>query len=178
MTAPAAAPVFRDRPTRLARLFDFVRERLDAHGRGTNAGPWVEAFQRTTGNRPGDAWCASFATAVVAIAAGGPGRSPIPATASCDVLLEDARGRGWLTSEPEAEDLGLVLKDPRDAVHVFVVERVVREPGGRVLVETVEGNTNRAGSREGVGVFVRAGREARVVTPALTFIRYPRILPP
>jgi hypothetical protein len=129
-----------------------------------NDGPWVEAIQRVTGNKRGDPWCASFVTFVLDIAYRGPKNNPVARSASCDVMLEDARKKGWLTDKPAAGDLFLVMRHPTDAVHVGVVTSV-----GKTSVKTVEGNTNNDGSREGWGVFARERR----FSPNLQFIRLP-----
>jgi len=139
----------------VAQLFTgWVRERT-----GTNDGPWVEAIQRTTGNKKGDPWCASFVNFVLQIAYSG--RSPVPVTASCDVLLEWARKEQRLTDTPEPGDVFLVMRTPTDAVHTgFVI--APREN----TVLTCEGNTNTAGSRDGWGVFARERRRS-----GLLFVR-------
>jgi len=128
---------------------------------GANDGRWVEAIQRTTGNKKGDAWCASFVSFVLDIAFSG--RNPLPTTASCDVLLETARAQGRLTDTPEPGDVFLVLKSRDDAVHTGIVSRVTEQ-----TVATLEGNTNSGGSRDGWGVFARERRRA-----SLAFIRVP-----
>lgn len=126
-----------------------------------NDGPWVEAIQRLTGNAKGDAWCASFVTMVLDIAYRG--KNPLARSASCDVLLEDARKKGWLADRPQVGDVFLVMKSPTDAIHTGVVTSV-----GVLSVKTVEGNTNDDGSRDGYGVFARERKMA-----GLSFIRVP-----
>lgn len=126
---------------------------------GANDGRWVEAIQRVTGNKRGDAWCASYVCFVMDIAFRG--RAPLPTTASCDVLLAHARKHNLLVKDPEPGDVFLVLKSPDDAVHTGVVSRVTEQTVG-----TIEGNTNSGGSREGWGVFARERRRA-----GLAFVR-------
>lgn len=126
-----------------------------------NDGPWVEAVQRVTGNKRGDPWCASFVAFVLGIAYRG--KNPLPATASCDRLLQFARTQGIVTTEPEPGDVFLVLKTPNDAVHTGFVTAV-----SPLEVKTVEGNTNEDGGRDGWGVFARKRRRDR-----LTFVRLP-----
>jgi hypothetical protein len=128
---------------------------------GANDGDWVEAIQRTTGNRRGDPWCASFVNFVLQMAYRG--RNPLPRTASCDVLLKFGRTKGWITAAPSTGDVFLVVKGPSDAVHTGFVSHVHGETVG-----TIEGNTNSGGSREGWGVFARERPLA-----ALTYIRLP-----
>lgn len=126
---------------------------------GANDGPWVEAIQRTTGNKKGDAWCASFVNFVLQLAFAG--RSPLPVTASCDVLLEFARAHNRFTTDPEPGDIFLVMRTGTDAVHTGIVSRATSG-----AVQTIEGNTNGGGSRDGWGVFARERPRA-----GLLFIR-------
>lgn len=128
---------------------------------GANDGPWVEAILRLTGNRKGDPWCAAFVCMVLDIAF--KGQNPLPRSASCDVLLEAARAKKWLFTEPQVGDLFLVMRTKADAVHVGVVTAVKG-----LEVATIEGNTNVGGSRDGWGVFARAR-----VAKGLAFIRIP-----
>lgn len=119
---------------------------------GANDGRWVEAIQRTTGNKRGDPWCASFVSFVLDIAYRG--KSPLPTTASCDEILRWARANNRLVKEPEPGDVFLVMKSADDAVHTGFV-MLTREQ----TVFTAEGNTNSAGSRDGWGVFARERRK-------------------
>lgn len=137
-----------------SRLVGWVKE-----ASGANDGPWVEAIQRVTGNRRGDPWCASFVAFVLGMAYRG--KNPLPATASCDVLLEWARKGGRLVDEPEPGDVFLVMRTPTDAVHTGFVTRVTPE-----VVGTIEGNTGPGGTREGWGVFARERRRK-----GLAFVR-------
>ena len=141
----------------VAELFvGWVRETT-----GKNDGPWVEAIQRTTGNKKGDPWCASFVNWVLDIAYRD--MNPLPATASCDVLLEFARKNQLLTSTPQPGDVFLVMKTKNDAIHTGIVTEVKAD-----TVKTIEGNTNRDGAREGNGVWARERARA-----GLLFIRVP-----
>jgi hypothetical protein len=143
----------------IARLGKFIRELTNQ-----NDGAWVEAIQRVTGNKKGDAWCASYVSVVLALYYGGPKKTPLPMTASCDVLLEHARKKKWLTHVPQADDVFLVMKSPTDAIHTGFVTSV--DPTG---IGTIEGNTNDDGSRDGYGVFERR----RALVGPLVFIRLP-----
>ncbi len=141
----------------VAELFvGWVRETT-----GKNDGPWVEAIQRTTGNKKGDPWCASFVNWVLDIAYRD--MNPLPATASCDVLLEFARKNQLLTSTPQPGDVFLVMRTKNDAIHTGIVTEVKTD-----TVKTIEGNTNREGAREGNGVWARERARA-----GLLFIRVP-----
>jgi len=150
----------RSRIVPVAQLFvGWVREATNH-----NDGPWVEAILRLVGQAKGAPWCAAFVTMVLDIAYRG--ANPLPRTASCDVLLEAARTRGWLQSAPEVGDLFLVMRRPADAVHVGVVTAVAP-----LAVRTIEGNTNTDGSREGWGVCAR--ERAR---KGLQFVRIPDVV--
>jgi hypothetical protein len=141
----------------VAELFvGWVRETT-----GKNDGPWVEAIQRTTGNKKGDPWCASFVNWVLDIAFRD--MNPLPATASCDVLLEFARKNQLLTNTPQPGDVFLVMRTKNDAIHTGIVTEVKAD-----TVKTIEGNTNREGAREGNGVWARERQRA-----GLLFIRVP-----
>lgn len=142
----------------VAQLFvGWVRETT-----GQNDGPWVEAIQRTTGNRKGDPWCASFVNWVLDIAY--KDQNPLPCTASCDVLLQHAVAHNLLTTTPEPGDVFLVMKSQMDATHTGIVTEVQG-----TLIRTIEGNTNREGAREGNGVWARSRQRT-----GLQFIRVPR----
>lgn len=148
----------------IARLFRFVRE-----GPQPNSGPWVEAIQRVTGNKKGDAWCASFVSMVLAIRFNG--KNPLPMTASCDVMLRFARARRWLDTEPFVGDVFLVMKRADDAIHTGFVTAVYGNPD---RFDEISGNTNPFGGREGYGVFERS----RIIAPGkYLFIRIPRVVP-
>lgn len=132
--------------TEVARLGKFIRELT-----GQNDGAWVEAIQRVTGNKKGDAWCASYVSVVLALYYGGPTKNPLPMTASCDVLLEAARKKGWLSETPKTGSVGLVMASETDAHHTFIVTDVKA-----LSIRTIEGNTNGEGERDGYGVFERS----------------------
>ena len=141
----------------VAQLFvNWVRETT-----GKNDGPWVEAIQRTTGNKKGDPWCASFVNFVIDIAY--KDANPLPATASCDALLAFAEKNGLLTTTPVPGDVFLVMKQnsKTDAIHTGIVTEVTPS-----TIRTIEGNTNREGGREGNGVWARERPRA-----GLLFIR-------
>lgn len=143
----------------LASLLLFIREKTNR-----NDGPWVEAILRITGNERGSPWCAAFVTFVLTIVNGG--TSPLPTTASCQTLLDCGRKNGWLTTEPDQGDVFLVLNAEGHAHHTGFVASQPRDGH----VDTVEGNTNDDGSREGYGVFARQ----RSLSPSLVFVRVPQ----
>jgi hypothetical protein len=131
----------------IARMMLWVREAT-----GRNDGASVNAIQASTGNRTGDAWCASFCWFCIRVLVlVGVKGLVFMRTASCDDLLKGARQRGILRETPVPGAIGLVLRTDTDAIHAFFVATVAADGG----VGTVEGNTNPRGGREGYGVFER-----------------------
>lgn len=119
---------------------------------GNNRGPVVEEIQRSTGNSPGDAWCASFVWYVMD---------------SCWAAPEsDPRRFGWAPSwfvpawriprdQAKAGDLWGMWDVERNRIaHVGVIVSVSED--GSIV--TVEGNTNWRGHRDGQGVHIRLRR--------------------
>lgn len=136
------------------------------HPPGSNRGADVEMFLRTTGLPGGYAWCAAFVAWCVVTALGE--ACPIPRTADCDVLLAWAKLRGVLhETGGKRGDIGLLLRpgDPNDAHHAFFV---LGDEDNDGIPNTIEGNTNRAGSREGDGVY----ENERPDTPRVVFVRW------
>jgi hypothetical protein len=143
-----------------ARKLSFIRE----HG-GQNHGVWVGTVLKLTGNLPGDSWCAAWVSLVLGI--GFEGKSPLPRTASCDVLLEHARSMGWLTETPSVGDLYLYLRDPHDAHHVGILTGISPITG-------IAGNTSRDGtSSNGDGVYEHPLDPAHLVPGKIIYIHYP-----
>lgn len=150
----------RARVLEIADALSFIREVPP----GSNAGRWVEATQRVGGTAKGNPWCACWVSLVLGVAyAGAP---PLAYTASCDLLLEEARRKGWLRDAPSVGAVFLRLKSDRDADHTGFV----RALGGDGRFTTWEGNAAPNGSREGVGVYslTRPRAQERYV-----FVDYP-----
>lgn len=144
-----------------ARQFLFVRESAEHK----NAGRWVEAIQRVGGTVKGQPWCCAFVSFVLGIWYDGV--PPLAYTASCDVMLEEAKARHMVVGVPKSGDLFFVMKSANDATHVgFVAEVRAHE------FSTIEGNGNPDGGREGFGVFARDGTHARALNGPYVFVRY------
>lgn len=141
-----------------------ARRHLAEHPReigGPNAGPWVRLY---TGGKEGREWlwCAGFVSFIVREAAQATGSAmPIKSCFSCDMLAADAQRRGSFVSEKQA-----TRGDPRALVPPGSVFLQRRTPGDWVhtglvtgvkdgVVETIEGNTNDSGDREGYEVCKR-----------------------
>jgi lysozyme family protein len=144
---------------------------------GSNRGPRVDEYLRsagidpTTGSYP---WCASFIVWCFESAARGLGVvSPVPRTAGVHDMWQKA-GRAGFRRIPHDMAIG----DPSQVQpgHVFFIDT----GGGHGHVglvtgrqgadfQTIEGNTNELGGREGIGVFART-RPVRQAT--LGFVEF------
>jgi hypothetical protein len=134
---------------------------LGAREVGRNAGPWIVALAGVEAEARGDAWCAWVLRrwATQAGLAWAPEISP-----SCDVTGARARAAGRLLLVPEPGCAFLVRGSARDPyVHTGLVTRVVGDS-----VETIEGNSNAGGAREGYQVCARTRRIAELDFVRLT----------
>lgn len=126
---------------------------------GHNNGPWVVAIAGVEAEARGDAWCA-WVLRRWALQAGCVWAEQI--SPSCDVTGARARDAGRLLVEPAVGCAFLVRGSARDPyTHTGLVTRMVGDS-----VETIEGNSNRAGEREGREVCARTRRVA-----GLDFVR-------
>jgi Putative peptidoglycan binding domain len=122
---------------------------------GQNLGPWVRLYMR--GNEgPDYPWCAGFACFVLQQACGCLARSaPLRPSFSCDLLATDAQKRTLFLAETKRRS-----PDDTPAGSFFLSRRVVGDwvhtglvlSAGKDTFETIEGNTNDAGDREGYEV--------------------------
>lgn len=126
---------------------------------GANCGPWVRVYME--GHDGADfLWCAGFACFVVRQAAWEFNvNSPISPTFSCDLLASNSQIAGNFVAESKIKNHQVLLGDlpvgslfvqrrsPDDWNHTGIVIST-----GPDLVETIEGNTNDGGSREGYEV--------------------------
>lgn len=140
----------------------FAKSQLYVREIGANAGPSVQEFQRITGNKPPDSWCASFVSWC--------GKSallndwPLTVTAGCQTLYVDAKAKGLMRDAPKRGDVFLMWHaDLGRYAHTGFVYEVTG-----VAFKSYEGNTNPAGGREGYGVFSRE----RVAGTSYRFIRW------
>lgn len=145
----------------------FAEDCLQVREEGDNRGEMVEAFQREAEINPGAPWCAAFVNWCAKQAASVKGvHSPledVPLEGYVQSYVEYGRDQGWIVEEPEAiGDLFCLwypwLNDGEGRYgHIGFVYEV-----GSPTFRTIEGNTNKDGSREGDGVYVRSrSRQAR-----------------
>ncbi|MCA0428340.1 MAG: hypothetical protein LCH37_12985 [Bacteroidetes bacterium] len=119
---------------------------------GNNDGPMVEAYQKVTGNKKGDAWCASFVAWSFA-----QNKLPVHGNAMAASWFRKPF-LVWTQRDGErsfdklagfrANCGSIYFAKLKRIGHIFFIED---RRGGYVV--TVEGNTNNGMSREGVGVF-------------------------
>lgn len=158
--ALAPVPGSRERGILGDCIVAYARQHLEQHPRevgGQNRGPWVRLYM---GGNEGDAWawCAGFAMFCVRQACQALGIAcSLETSYSCDELAKRASAAGLLLDELTAQNNGLhpgslflVRRTATDWTHVGIVTRV-----GEGAFDTIEGNTNDEGSREGYEVCAR-----------------------
>ena len=139
---------------------------------GANRGLMIDLFLHEVGLTAGQPWCAAFVHHAGYWShydfAAGRSSWPLPATASCHTLGVFARAKGILREEPRAGDVFL-LWSPSLArfAHTGVianVQKIGTMPGVYPwsICDTVEGNTNVDGGREGTSVRRRIRRFDRL----------------
>lgn len=135
---------------------------------GSNRGKKVQQYQKLVGIDPGEPWCAAFVYYCFATAAGRLKRKNPMETSDCksgqvlDLWNRARRASRVKTISPDeaADDpsrvkpgMVFIISTSGEHGHTGLVAGV---HGNRL--ETIEGNTNDGGSREGIGVFRRTGR--------------------
>lgn len=125
---------------------------------GQNAGPWVRLYMKGS-EGPDAPWCAGFASFVLQQACDALGvKPPLQLSFSCDALAVSAKAKGLFLSERRRAEINglkpgaffLNRRSPTDWVHTGLVIGV-----GPESFDTIEGNTNDDGSREGYEVCQR-----------------------
>lgn len=144
-----------------AMVTGYAKQHLAQHPReigGQNRGPWVRVY---TGGNEGDnwPWCAGFVSFVIQQAAGTLGiKPPIKGSVSCDILAAQAKEAGLFVREQDRGDVvlpeGSVFLNRRTSTDWTHTGFVIRF--GAESFDTIEGNTNDEGSREGYEVCARA----------------------
>ncbi|MDC7995423.1 peptidoglycan-binding protein [Altibacter sp. HG106] len=127
----------------------------------SNSGPWVRAYMDGHEGSPWY-WCMGFAQTIIDQAASANGKNfktLFPLTYSCDVVGMKGIEKGLLSRYQTVRttpdliqpgDLFLLQKSTWDWTHTGVVIDVNQD-----VIETIEGNTNMAGSRNGIAVMKR-----------------------
>lgn len=125
---------------------------------GQNRGPWVRLYM--DGNEGPDwPWCAGFASFILKQACQTLEVAlPIETSVSCDVLAGEAKQKGIFLTEAKASNrklirpgsLFLASRTETDWVHTGIVVKA-----DEAVFQTIEGNTNDDGGREGYEVCKR-----------------------
>lgn len=142
-------PTLAEVAVQIALSYDGVREQG-----GNNLGPEVWMFQKSIGLEPGDPWCAAFVCFCIKEAAKHLGVKPKFEYGGSAYKL-------W------TRNLALALTAPGENC-VFLIDHGLSKTGHRIghagfvvaqnqshseTLETMEGNTNAAGSRDGDGAY-------------------------
>ena len=127
----------------------------------SNFGPWVRSYMDGD-DGPWQFWCVGFVLTIIDQALselGGNFTNYMPLTKACDDLGNHAQNIGsfvnnyhWRSNRSLVRpgDIFLKRKVIGDWTHVGIITDVHNE-----VIETIEGNTNDDGSRDGIGVFRR-----------------------
>lgn len=133
---------------------------------GSNHGTCVSYWLKEAGVADGLPWCAAFVHSVGVQALGRSNWKP-PATASVAALAAWGAITGSvLKTLPQRGDIFLLWEPgltPARFGHTGFVTQVAQN-----TIETIEGNTNPGGSREGFGVFART----RAIAPSMRYLRW------
>lgn len=129
---------------------------------GPNAGPWVRVYMK--GNEGPDwPWCAGFVVSVIEqTAALLSGPLPVKPTFSCDSLAHEAKASGRFVSGARIAS-GATGWAALGSCQIFLVRRSSSDwthtgfafSGSGSMFNTIEGNTNDSGHREGYEVVAR-----------------------
>lgn len=160
-----------EKPLTSTNFRDLVLETAENHLRNhpyelivngeSNSGPWVRAYMDGKDGAPWY-WCMGFVQAIIDQAASAQGKnfkSLMPLTYSCDTVGTTGLNKNILTrytklrNDPsliKPGDIFLIQKSPFDWTHTGIITSVNND-----VIETIEGNTNLAGSRNGVAVLKR-----------------------
>ncbi len=160
-----------DKPLTSTNMRDLVIEAAERHlhnfayelqiNGASNSGPWVRAYMD---GHEGSSWywCMGFTQAILdqaATALGKNFKTLLPLTYSCDTvgmlglqkeLLSRYRKVRTNPSIIEPGDIFLLQKSTFDWTHTGIITSVKDN-----VIETIEGNTNQAGSRNGIAVMKR-----------------------
>jgi hypothetical protein len=138
---------------------------------GSNRGPEVDGYLKSVGLGPGYYWCAAFAYWCFDQAARKLGRpNPVFKTAGCMNHWNKTKGKKIQAAEavenPSLLKPGqiFIINLGRGSGHTGIIEKV---EGG--FLQTIEGNSNPAGSSNGIGVF---RLERKIVKINQGFIEY------
>ncbi|MDH7444125.1 peptidoglycan-binding protein [Aquimarina sp. 2201CG14-23] len=133
---------------------------LDIQGQ-SNSGPWVRSYMDGHDGSPWF-WCMGFAQAILDQASSALGKNfktLMPLTYSCDTVGNTGLEKGLLSRYQKIRkdpsiikpgDIFLIQKSRLDWTHTGIITSIDGD-----VIETIEGNTNHQGSRNGIAVMKR-----------------------
>lgn len=135
----------------------YAEQHLRAHPRevgGQNQGPWVRLYCRGRDGTPW-AWCCGFVYFIYQQACETIGvKTTLDYTLSCDNLAQQAKTKkifyDGAVTRPNPGDFFLNQRSTYDWTHTGIIIKAEK-----TYIETIEGNTNDEGSREGYEVCKR-----------------------
>jgi hypothetical protein len=131
-----------------------------------NRGAQIDLWNKGVGNDLGAPWCAAFVYGVGHEVLGA--NWPVIRSGGCQDIYLWAKRKKVLVATPEAGDLFLIWhKELARYAHVGYIGVAEKD-----TIQTIEGNTNTDGSRDGWGVFGRT----RAITDRLAFVRWSDLL--
>jgi hypothetical protein len=133
--------------------------------KGSNAGTDVEKYLKSVGLKKGFAWCMAFVYWAIQQSPPTPEggvKNPLKKTAGVLDQWNYCKGKGLTVSTPQSGDI-FIMDFGKGVGHTGFVEKVL--PNG--MLQTIEGNTNDDGSREGYKVC----RRTRTLATIKGFIR-------
>lgn len=134
----------------------------------SNNGPHVKKYLAAVGLNPPQFWCLAFVMWCVKEAASRMGvKFPLKPTGHCMTFYRWVKQNhpDWIHSTAMPGDIG-IMQFKNDTGHAFLVVQAHDQ-----LVETIEGNSNDEGSRNGYEVAHRSGNLCRKANTVLAFIR-------
>ena len=149
------------------RLVEIARREVGVRETGKNSSPRIVEYQKATWLQPGPwAWCAAFTCWCLREMLSTPGAKEALGLSSPSQVLRwrcrDAKAFGWLDwgrKRPHLQVLGENEPARAGDFVVFDFSHIgIVSIGGRQgqRLETIEGNTNLKGSREGDGVYCKS----------------------
>ena len=166
---------------------------------GHNDGPVIDKMLDFLGLPHGLSWCLAFCLYSWHLALA-PGSIPYPKIARCSTFLEQVQSREWKYDVYDQEDVAWKIKTPKPGtIMIFAHSKIAGNKNwnghaalfekfdGKKIVATegatfkelrnsfctIEGNTNKAGSREGDGVYnkVRSAKMGSLTLEGFVDIR-------
>lgn len=134
---------------------------VEEYPKGSNSGKQVEIYLKSVGLGKGYAWCMAFVYWCVLQAYNARGKkTPLKCTGG--VNDQYIACKNLIANTPEAGDIFIMI-NPNGTGHTGFVEKVLTNG----IIQTIEGNTNSDGSREGYQV----ARRTRNIKTIKAFIR-------